>query len=126
MANRIKKKSPPPPNPDKLNPDKRVDVTMQEIVKDERTYKIAGTASLLFALFLFVAFASYLFTWKADQSQIFSSGGIKIFANDDAHVENLFGVLGAYTSHFFIYKGFGIAAFLFCTFFFVLDRKSVV
>ena len=120
MANRIKKKTPPPPNPDKLTQDREVDVTMQEIVKDERTYKIAGTISLLFSLFLFVAFTSYLFTWKIDQSQIFSSGGIKIFSTEDARVSNLLGVIGAYTAHFFIYKGFGIASFLFCTFFFVL------
>jgi S-DNA-T family DNA segregation ATPase FtsK/SpoIIIE len=120
MANRIKKKNPPPPNPDKLTADKEVEVTMQEIVKDERTYKIAGTVSLLFSLFLFVAFTSYLFTWKADQSQIFNSGGISIFSNDDARVDNLLGVLGAYTSHFFIYKGFGLASFLLCTFLFVL------
>ena len=120
MANRIKKKTPPPPNPDKLTQDKEVEVTMQEIVKDERTYKIAGTVSLLFSLFLFVAFTSYLFTWKVDQSQIFSSGGIRIFSTDEARVTNLLGVIGAYTSHFFIYKGFGIASFLFCTFFFVL------
>ena len=120
MANRIKKKTPPPPNPDKLTQDKEVEVTMQEIVKDERTYKIAGTISLLFSLFLFIAFTSYLFTWKVDQSQIFSSGGIRIFSTDEARVTNLLGVIGAYTSHFFIYKGFGIASFLFCTFFFVL------
>ncbi len=120
MANRIKTKTPPKPNPDKLTPDKPVDVTMKEIVKDERTYKIAGTASLLFSLFLFVAFTSYLFTWKTDQSQIASAGGIKIFSTDDVHVTNLLGVLGAYTSHFFIYKGFGLASFLLCTFFFVL------
>ncbi len=54
MANRIKKNS--PPNPEKLTKDKVEEVTVKEIVKDERTYKIAGTISLLFSLFLFVAF----------------------------------------------------------------------
>ena len=67
MANRIKKKTPPPPNPDKLSPDKQEEVTVKEIVKDERTYKIAGTISLLVSLFLFVAFTSYAFTWQDDQ-----------------------------------------------------------
>lgn len=120
MANRIKKKSPPPPNPAKLSPDKQEDVTVKEIVKDERTYKIAGTVSLLVALFLFVALTSYAFTWQDDQSQIFKFGGVKIFSADDVHVENLLGVLGAYIAHSFIYKGFGVASFLFCSFFFVL------
>ncbi len=120
MGNRIKKKSPPPPNPDKLTADKEVEVTMKDIVRDERTYKIAGTVSLLFSLFLFVGFTSYLFTWKTDQSQIFNAGGISIFTNDEARVDNLLGVIGAYVSHFFIYKGFGLASYLFCSFFFVL------
>ncbi|MCW3081775.1 DNA translocase FtsK [Segetibacter sp.] len=120
MANRIKKKSPPPPNPAILSPDKQEDVTVKEIVKDERTYKIAGTISLLVALFLFVALASYAFTWQDDQSLIFKFGGVKIFSAEDVHVNNLLGVLGAYVAHSFIYKGFGVASFLFCSFFFVL------
>ncbi|HSU51134.1 MAG TPA: DNA translocase FtsK 4TM domain-containing protein, partial [Segetibacter sp.] len=120
MANRIKKKGPPPPNPAKLTADKQEAVTVKEIVKDERTYKVAGTISLLVALFLFVALTSYAFTWQDDQSQIFKFGGIKIFSADDVHVDNLLGVLGAYIAHSFIYKGFGVASFLFCSFFFVL------
>ena len=119
MANRIKKKA-PPPNPDKLSPDKQEEVTVKEIVKDDRTFKIAGTVSLLVSLFLFIALTSYAFTWQDDQSQIFEFGGIKIFAADDVQVSNLLGVLGAYIAHAFIYKGFGVASFLFCSFFFVL------
>jgi S-DNA-T family DNA segregation ATPase FtsK/SpoIIIE len=120
MANRIKKKTPPPPNPGKLSPDKQEEVTVKEIVRDERTYKIAGTISLLMALFLFVALTSYAFTWQDDQSQIFKFGGIKIFSAEDVHVDNLLGVLGAYVAHTFIYKGFGVASFFFCSFFFAL------
>jgi DNA segregation ATPase FtsK/SpoIIIE, S-DNA-T family len=119
MANRIKKKTPPPPSPEKLNADKQEEVTVKEIVKDERTYKIAGTISLLFSLFLFIAFTSYAFTWQDDQDKVHQLG-VKIFTADDIRVHNLLGVLGAYIAHFFIYKGFGIASFLFCTFFFVL------
>jgi DNA segregation ATPase FtsK/SpoIIIE, S-DNA-T family len=119
MANRLKKKAPPPPDPEKLTADKQEEVTVKEIVKDERTYKIAGTVSLLFSLFLFIAFSSYCFTWQDDQDKVHQFG-IKIFGEDDIRVSNLLGVLGAYVSHFFIYKGFGLASFLFCTFFFVL------
>ncbi|TDH25665.1 DNA translocase FtsK [Segetibacter sp. 3557_3] len=119
MANRLKKKTPPAPNPAKLTADKVADVSMKEIVKDERTFKIAGTVSLLLSLFLFVAFTSYLFTWQEDQDKVHRLG-VGIFSTDDIKVNNLLGVLGAYTAHFFIYKGFGIAAFLLCTFFFVL------
>ena len=120
MANKLKKKTPPPPDPDKLKPEKEAQVTVKEVVKDERTTKIAGAVCLLLATFLFIAFTSYLFTWKEDQSEIFRTGGIKIFASDDVKINNLLGVLGAYVSHTFIYNGFGLSSYLFCTFFFVL------
>ena len=119
MANSLKKKTPPPPNPEVLNEDKEVDVTVVEVVKDERTTKIAGALCLLFAIFLFIAFTSYLFTWQEDQDKVHQFG-IKIFATNDVRVHNLLGVLGAYVAHIFIYNGFGIASYLFCTFFFVL------
>lgn len=122
MANRLKKKTPPtppPPDPDQLKPEKEAEVTVQEIVKDERTTKIAGAVSLLFSVFLFIAFTSYLFTWQEDQDKVMQFGA-KIFSTDDIKVSNLLGALGAYTAHLFIYKGLGLAAYLFCTFFFVL------
>ncbi|HRH59466.1 MAG TPA: DNA translocase FtsK, partial [Chitinophagaceae bacterium] len=95
MANRLKKKSAPPPDPEKLQPEKEAQVTVKEVVKDERTAKIAGAACLLLAAFLFTAFASYCFTWKEDQDKVFRFG-IKIFSVDDVRVSNLLGVLGAY------------------------------
>jgi len=119
MANSLKKKTPLPPDPEKLTADKEAAVTVTEVVKDERTAKIAGAVSLLVTIFLFVALTSYLFTWQEDQDKVHQFG-IKIFATDDVKVTNLLGVLGAYTAHTLIYKGFGLASYLFCTFFFVL------
>ncbi len=119
MANRLKKKTPPPPDPEVLTPEKEVEVTVEEIVKDERTYKIAGAVCLLITLFLFIAFTSYLFTWQEDQDKVHQFG-VKIFSVSDIKVSNLLGVLGAYMAHLFFYKGFGIASYLFCTTFFVL------
>lgn len=118
MANKLKKKA-ASPNPDKLTPDKQEQVTVKQIVKDERTHKIAGTVSLLATLFLFVALTSYLFTWQDDQDKV-QHFGFKIFTADDVRMHNLLGVLGAYVAQAFIYKGFGIASFLFCSFFFVM------
>ncbi len=119
MANSLKKKTPPPPDPESLISDKEAEVTVTEVVKDERTAKIAGSISLLFTLFLFIAFTSYLFTWQEDQDKV-QQFGIRIFANNDVRVTNLLGVLGAYCAHTFWYNGFGLASYLFCTFFFVL------
>jgi S-DNA-T family DNA segregation ATPase FtsK/SpoIIIE len=118
MANRLKAKTTKAPSAEKLNPDKEQDITIQEVVKDERTSKIAGAVSLLFAAFLFIAFVSYFFTWQQDQDQVLV--GIRIFVKKDVHVDNLLGLLGAYMSNLFINNGFGIASFLFCTFFFAL------
>lgn len=122
MANRLKKKTPPPPNPEELTPDKETEVTVTEVVKDERTTKILGASSLLLTIFLFVAFTSYLFTWQEDQDKVHQFG-IRIFATDDVKVNNLLGVLGAYVAHSLFYKGFGLASYLFCTFFFVLGAN---
>ncbi len=119
MANSLKKKTPPAPSPEKLAEDKEAQVTVTEVVRDERTKKIIGASSLLLTGFLFVCLTSYLFTWQEDQDKVHQFG-IRIFATDDVHVTNLLGVLGAYVAHTLIYKGFGLAAYLFCTTFFVI------
>lgn len=119
MANKIKKKAPAPPDPDKLKSEKEAQVTVSEVVKDERTSKIAGAVCLLVSAFLFIAFTSYCFTWQQDQDKVFKLGA-KIFATNDVKVGNLMGVLGAYISHNFIYNGFGVASFLICSIFFIL------
>ncbi|MGI8951885.1 MAG: DNA translocase FtsK 4TM domain-containing protein [Chitinophagaceae bacterium] len=119
MANTLKNKTSPKPNSAQLKPEKVEQVTVRQIVQDERAHKIAGAVSLLFCVFLFIAFTSYLFTWQQDQSQIVNSG-IKIFSTTDVRVNNLLGVLGAYTAYNLMYNGFGIAAYLLCSFFFVL------
>lgn len=119
MANNLKKKTPLPPDPEELNPDKNADVSVAEVVKDERTEKIAGSICLLLTIFLFISFTSYLFTWQEDQDKV-QQLGVNIFSTSDVKVNNLLGVLGAYVSHTLWYNGFGIASFLFCTVFFVL------
>src|SRR5213075_785369 len=63
-------------------------------------------------------FISYFFTWKEDQDKVFK-GASSILFDNNSKVANLLGRLGAYLSHFFIYKGFGIASLFICTFFFV-------
>ena len=118
MANRLKKSIIKAPSAEKLNPDKEAEVTIKEVVKDERTTKIIGAVSLLIAIFLFAAFLSYFFTWQKDQDEVAS--GIGVLFRKDTHADNLLGVLGAFMSYVFMYDGFGIASFLFCTFFFVL------
>ena len=119
MANTLKSKKEPNVNSPILNPDKEASVTVAEVVKDERTSKIVGAICLLIALFLFVAFTSYLFTWQEDQDMV-QLWRTKLFSTNDVKVNNLLGYLGAFVAYQMMFNGFGVAAYLFCTFFFVL------
>ena len=116
MANKLKSKA---PNPDVLNEDKEPEITVSEVVKDERTFKILGTISIGFAIFLFISIISYLFSWQEDQDLVFNTG-FKIFSPDAPRVHNFFGALGAFTAHNLVFNGFGVASIILSTFFFVL------
>ena len=119
MANTLKSKTTPKVNSPILNPDKEADVVVSEVVKDERTMKILGAVALLTSLFLFVAFTSYLFTWQEDQDMV-QLWRTQLFSTQDVKANNLLGYIGAFFAYQIMFNGFGIAAYLFCTFFFVL------
>lgn len=91
---------------------------MKQLLQDERTHKISGTILLLFAFLFFAAFTSYLFTWQEDQDKVFRHG-YRLLLGTDTKVNNLLGTFGAFIAHFFFYKGFGVASYLFCSIFFV-------
>jgi len=118
MANKAKPKKGHSTEAGKLKAEKDPPLPIKNLVKDERTHKITGAVLILLAFFLFVAFTSYLFTWKADMKVVFNQGLSPLFSGKDKAV-NLLGNLGAVVAHFFFYYGFGIASFLLCTFFFV-------
>ena len=119
MANTLKSKKEPKVSGEALNPDKESDVSVTEIVKDERTSKIGGAISLLITLFLFVAFTSYLFTWQEDQDMV-QLWRTHLFTVNDLKANNLMGYFGAFVAYQIIFNGFGIPAYLLCSFFFVL------
>ena len=75
--------------------------------RDDRFRLSFGSFILLFALFLALAFISYFFTWKTDQSFEWE----KIISNPELRVENWAGKSGAWFSSLFINKWFGIASF---------------
>ncbi|UYQ94223.1 DNA translocase FtsK [Chitinophaga horti] len=113
------------PDPDVLKPDKEPEVKVKELVKDERTHKVLGVSMLLLSLYCFIAFTSYLFSWEEDQDKVFRYSA-RILFSDDVEVDNLLGRLGAFVSHWFFYKGFGLASYLFCYFFFILGVNYIV
>jgi S-DNA-T family DNA segregation ATPase FtsK/SpoIIIE len=117
MANKLKSKKSKAANPEHLEQEKELSLPVQDVIKDERTRKIIGAVLLLLAFFLVVAFISYLFTWKEDQDKVRDAAIFSL--SNDVKTANLLGNLGAYVSHFFFYKAFGVASFLLCSFFFV-------
>jgi DNA segregation ATPase FtsK/SpoIIIE, S-DNA-T family len=107
------------PAEEKFKKDREEALDFKKLARDERTWKIIGTVSLLVSIFLFIAFISYFFTWKEDQDKVLNNDS-GFLGDNEIRVSNLLGRLGAYISHFFIYSGFGVASLLFCTFFFVI------
>ena len=80
---------------------------------------ILGSLLMLFSIALFFSFVSFYFTWQEDQS-ILSQ-----FADRDKAGQNLLNKFGASVSHFFMYRGFGIASLIF-PFFALLYRTLYV
>ncbi|HZH86224.1 MAG TPA: DNA translocase FtsK [Brumimicrobium sp.] len=82
---------------------------------DRRKAKsISGSILLLLSVYLFIAFTSYLFSWKEDQDLIVSTPFFEfIFGDSDIEVKNWLGKFGAWIAHLFMYRWFGIASFAF-------------
>ncbi len=108
-------------NTEGLKQDQEEKVSVSEIVKDERTHKITGMVFLLTGIMLLLTFSSYLFSWRQDQDKVLQGAAKFLFSTDETEpVANLLGRFGAYLSHVFIFRGFGISSFLACGLFFVV------
>ena len=79
--------------------------------KDRRFQLTVGFLLIGVSLFLLVAFISYLFTGKADQSVIDAVQELGVFQSG-LEVENWMKLYGALASHYFIFEWFGLASFL--------------
>jgi S-DNA-T family DNA segregation ATPase FtsK/SpoIIIE len=119
MAKKVKSTKSKTSGADVFKKDATPTVEVKQLLKDERTHKIAGAVSLLIAILLFIAFTSYLFTWEEDQDKVLGTGS-SLFWGTNVQVSNLLGTLGAFLSHFFIFRGFGVASYFICSFFFVI------
>jgi len=67
---------------------------------------VLGSFLFFLGIGLFFAFVSYFYHWKIDQSEVSQ------FYKRSAIVQNSLSKFGAAVSHFFIYRGFGFAAFV--------------
>jgi S-DNA-T family DNA segregation ATPase FtsK/SpoIIIE len=78
---------------------------------DGRIKIVVGLALLFLGLFATLSFASYLFSWKADQSFLDTELSTNL-ADPGIHVENLAGKAGAVMGDLFIGQWFGISSVL--------------
>lgn len=93
-------------------------------IDDERVPKLVGILCLFFALYLFIAFTSYLFTWHIDQDRVLRiSWGLLL--ESDMTMANWLGRLGAIVSSMFFYWGFGLPSYTF-VFLLVLTGLSLI
>ncbi|MDQ3393111.1 MAG: DNA translocase FtsK [Bacteroidota bacterium] len=92
--------------------------------KDRRFHLAIGIFLVLVSIYLLTAFISYLFTGKADQSVVeaIQATGVR---ESGMETENWLGLMGAFTSHYFIFRWFGIAAFFIPPLLFMLGFKII-
>lgn len=96
MARKQKKTSKKDPTPRK-----KISVTLS------RQQKIVLGGFLFFlGLALLLSFFSFFFTWQADQSAVGE------FASRELQTQNWLNKFGTHVANFFVYDGFGVAAFI--------------
>ena len=80
------------------------------LLRDPRTRKIVGGVICLFAIFMFLSFLSFLFTWKVDDSAV--SGSAEYFRNNHVRNEKLDAFCRGETGLLYLMRsGFGLTAF---------------
>ncbi len=84
---------------------------LKERLNDFRIRFFSGLFLIIYAIFLFVAFLSFVFTGGADHSK-FNIDFFEFIFDSDINVENWTGKIGAYFADLFINSGIGIAAFI--------------
>ena len=94
--------------------------------KDRRFHLAVGFLLMGISIFLFISFISFLFTGKADQSLI---GSVELnwqsLKSIGPQVQNWLGLLGAVSGYVFIYRWFGISAFVIPLIIFLLGARMV-
>jgi DNA segregation ATPase FtsK/SpoIIIE, S-DNA-T family len=97
------------------------EVSLSSRFKMSRQYKLAiGVLLVLLSIALAISFVSYFVNGKFDQSELSN------FNNRNLDVQNWLGKFGAYLSDFFIYKGFGVASFIFVRLLFLTGSYLVL
>jgi S-DNA-T family DNA segregation ATPase FtsK/SpoIIIE len=92
-------------------------------LKDPRLKLATGFFTMIASLYLFFSLFSYLFTGQADHS--IAEAYNASLLESSSEVKNWLGLYGAITSHYFIFRWFGISAFFIPPLLFVIGFKIV-
>lgn len=92
-------------------------------IKSSKLVLTLGILLMSVGIFLFIAFISYLLNGPADQSLVMNMPVDEEIRETARSSSNWLGYLGAQAAHWMIYRWFGIAAFLFPPFLFILGFK---
>jgi len=92
-------------------------------LKDPRLKLASGFFFLLLSLYFMLSFLSFLFTGQADQSVIEARDLSMVDSGLEA--QNWLGYYGALTSHYFIFRWFGVAAFFLPPLLYLIGFKIV-
>jgi S-DNA-T family DNA segregation ATPase FtsK/SpoIIIE len=106
-----------------FKPYKRLKERFDAFIANERTQKITGLSLLLISVYLLIAFTSFIFTGRADFSEIYKKSVVDFLFDSSIHAENWLGNLGAAVAHLFMYSWFGMASFAFVMLFFLAGFK---
>lgn len=93
-------------------------------INDERIPKLIGVLCWFLAIYLFIAFTSYLFTWKEDQDKVLKFSW-ELFLQGNLEMSNWLGRLGAIVSNMFFFWGFGLGSFVFVYLLALLGRDLI-
>lgn len=86
-----------------------------------------GIVFLLFSIYGFLACLSYIFTWQEDQSQVLNQSFIDyMLSGDETPVANWLGKFGAWISHLFMFRWFGLTSLGICFVIFLLGVKILI
>lgn len=95
-----------------------------ERINKKKVKSAVGILMILLSFYLFLSFFSYLFNWQTDQDRVMNKGLVEfLFEDNDEPVANWLGKFGAWASHLFIYRWFGISSFGFCLLFLISGFK---
>ncbi|MEQ9219842.1 MAG: DNA translocase FtsK 4TM domain-containing protein [Cyclobacteriaceae bacterium] len=94
------------------------------LFNDRKFHLAIGLFLLLASIFLAVSFISYLTAGKADQSVVeaMTETGIK---ESGQQVKNWFGLIGAFTAHYFIFRWWGIMSLLIPPLLFLVGHRII-